>query len=113
MGACVTGICSFELTGFGLSLEQPTVTEQRIRIPAKTRAPAFLPQVRQLVSFVERIALIRVMFGHLLLTSSTLTPCTAKAASRRIDSAGLNQNPRPSPRAAGNTLLTSRHGRIA
>ena len=50
-----------ELTGFGLSLEQPTVTEQMMSTAAKTSVLAFLPQVRKSLCFIERNALMRVM----------------------------------------------------
>src|ERR1039457_3334363 len=69
---CVTGIWLLELTGFGLSLEQPTVTEQTIRTAAKISALVFLsevfvpqvclPQDKELVSAVLRNALMRVMW---------------------------------------------------
>jgi hypothetical protein len=43
-----------ELTGFGLSLEQPTVTEQTINTAAKMSAPVFLPQATDFVSEIMR-----------------------------------------------------------
>src|SRR6266568_8335575 len=62
LGVCVTGIWLLELTGFGLSLEQPTVTEQMIKTAANTRAPVCLPQDTELrVSAMLRSVLIRVM----------------------------------------------------
>src|ERR1700686_64166 len=69
---CVTGIWLVELTGFGLSLEQPTVTEQTISTAAKISALVFLPQVMEQVSAKLRNALMRVMVGHLLPTSGIL-----------------------------------------
>jgi hypothetical protein len=45
------------VTGFGLSLEQPTVTEQTISTAAKKSVLALLPQVFA----IERISLMRVM----------------------------------------------------
>src|ERR1700685_3157065 len=66
-----TGIGLLELTGFGLSLEQPTVTEQTISTAAKMSALVFLPQVLALrvlepqatdsVFAMVRSALVRVI----------------------------------------------------
>jgi hypothetical protein len=67
-----TGIWLLELTGFGLSLEQPTVTEQTISTAAKINALVFLLQVMERVSAKLRNALMRVMVGHLLPTSGIL-----------------------------------------
>ena len=50
-----------DLTGFGLSLEQPTVTEQMISIAPKMSALVFVPQATERFSAVVRIALMRVI----------------------------------------------------
>ena len=77
----MTGIWVLELTGFGLSLEQPTVTEQMIRTAAKTAMLPCLPQVTELrVSAMLRRALMRVMGGGLLpglgaLSNAAGVPC--------------------------------------
>jgi hypothetical protein len=93
---CVTGIGLLELTGFGLSLEQPTVTEQTISTAAKTSALVFLPQVMERVSAMVRNALMRVMFGHLLPASGILgnarqAPRMGALISRGLEKGALKQ----------------------
>jgi hypothetical protein len=63
-----TAIGLLELTGFGLSLEQPTVTEQTMSTAAKIKVLVFLPQIvsclpqaTELVSAMLRTALMRVI----------------------------------------------------
>src|SRR5579872_155477 len=62
-GACATGDGVVLVTGFGLSLEHPTATEQMIRMAAKTKtlmSPAmFFPQESE--ERVLRIVLMRVI----------------------------------------------------
>jgi hypothetical protein len=89
----VTGVGLLELTGFGLSLEQPTVTEQTISTAAKISAPVFLPQVatglpqaRERVSAMVRIALIRVI-GLPPAAERHLAECTMEAKGEGVDSA--------------------------
>ncbi|MGD0758953.1 MAG: hypothetical protein ABR921_08615 [Candidatus Sulfotelmatobacter sp.] len=74
----------FELTGFGSSLVQPTVSEQTIKSAPNKSAPVFFPHVMDLrdsefrdvavflsaILLAELKQLIRVMVGHLLLLSS-------------------------------------------
>src|SRR5271165_6143751 len=84
LSGCVTGIWLLELTGFGFSLEQPTAREQAISTAAKTSALmwpqvvvatflASLPQATESrVPAMLRIALMRVMVGHLLPTSGAM-----------------------------------------
>jgi hypothetical protein len=91
LGDCVTGIWLFEVTGFGLSLEQPTVTEQMIRTAAKTAMLACLPQVTELrVSAMLRRALMRVMAGCLLpglgaLSNARGKPCVGVLIWRELE----------------------------
>ena len=87
-----TGVGLLELTGFGLSLEQPTVTEQTISTAAKISAPVFLlqvvtglPQARERVSAMVRITLIRVI-GLPPAGERHLGECTMEAKGEGIDS---------------------------
>ena len=85
----MTGIWLLELTGFGLSLEQPTVTEQTIRTAAKTRALVFLPQVMKLrVSAMLRIALMRVMVVASCRVAATWDNAQGAAIGENVDSVG-------------------------
>src|ERR1700678_430163 len=103
VGFWVTGIGSLELTGFGLSLVQPTVSEQTIRSAPNKSAPVFFPHVIDLrdseiflsaiflsaILLAELKQLIRVMVGHLLLLSSATNNASGVPTGRPLILLGL------------------------
>jgi hypothetical protein len=78
--------------GFGLSLEQPTVTEQMIRTAVKTAMLPCLPQVTELrVSAMLRRALMRVMAGGLLPGLGDLSHAAGVPCGRALILRGLGE----------------------
>src|SRR5580692_61693 len=111
----VTGIGLLELTGFGVSLEQPTVTEQTISTAAKISAPVLLPQVvtglpqaRERVSALVRITLIRVI-GLPPAGERHLGKCTMEAKGEGIDSARVRAVGLKRPCGARDTMWAAEH----
>ena len=85
----MTGTGLLEPMGFGLSLEQPTVTEQTMSTAAKISAPVFLPQATELrFSAVLRIALMRVIWlppaGERRYEECTRAPCAGALIWREL-----------------------------
>ncbi|MFZ0957802.1 MAG: hypothetical protein WAN60_15760 [Candidatus Sulfotelmatobacter sp.] len=100
VGFGVMGIGLFELTGFGSSLEQPTVSEQTIKSAPNNSAPVFFPQVMDLrdseilfsaILLAELKQLIRVMVGHLLLLSSASDSAGGVPSGRALILLGLGR----------------------
>src|ERR1700758_2750679 len=84
---CVTGIWLLELTGFGFSLEHPTVTETMISTVAKTKVLAFLSQARKRFSALR--TLMRVMVVASCRRCGTLGKCKEVAFLRDVDLAAV------------------------
>jgi hypothetical protein len=96
--------------GFGLSLEQPTVTEQTISTAAKISAPVFLPQAMELrFSAVLRIALMRVI-GLPPADERRYEECTEGTNGKRIHGAGVTGISTEKARGARNTVWAGEHG---